>query len=100
MAATANIITATKNDVLMVPSASVQTQNGTSTVRVLKNGKVQEVNVEIGLSSSSQVEITSGLSEGDTVITSITTSTSTNQSRGQTSVFGGGGGGGIMRIGR
>ncbi len=97
MAATANIITATKNDVLLVPSAAIQTQNGSSYVRVLKNGQPTNVPVSIGLSSTSQTEITSGLKEGDTVVTGVISSGTTNQNSQRTSVFGGGR---IMRIGR
>ena len=45
--------------------------------------------METGLSSDTETEITSGLSEGDTVVTNIVSSTSTQQSNGQTqSAFG------------
>ena len=101
MSATANIITATKNDVLLVPTAAVQTQNDQTYVRVLKNGKIQQVDVETDLSSSTQIEITSGLSEGDNVITSTVSSTTSGSST-STSPFssfgrGGFGGGGAVR---
>ncbi len=98
MAATAAIITAIKDNVLLVPSAAVQTQNSSSFVRVLKNGKLTMVPVTTGLSSSTQTEIDSGLSEGDTVVTSISSRTGNSSSRSTSSPFGGGGG--IMRIGR
>jgi len=99
MSATANIITATKNDVLLVPTAAVQTQNDQTYVRLLKNGKPQQVNVETGLSSSTQIEITSGLSEGDNVITSTVSSTTSTSSTSTSpfSSFGRGVGGGIRR---
>lgn len=99
MSTTANIITATKNDVLLVPTAAVQTQNDQTYVRVLKNGKPQQVNVETGLSSSTQIEITSGLSEGDNVITSTVSSTTSGSSTSASpfSSFGRGVGGGIRR---
>ena len=81
MAASASIITATKNDALMVPSSSVQqNQDGSSYVQIMKNGKPTEVIVEIGLSSDAQTEIISGVSEGDTIVTATiqaTTTTST-----------------------
>lgn len=97
MTANASIIIQTKNDVLLVPSAAIQTQAGQSFVRILKDGKEQEVNVQTGLSSDTQVEIISGLNEGDTVITG-TVSQSSGQSSG--SIFGGGfGGGGAFRPG-
>ena len=109
MAASASIITEIKSDVLIVPVSAVTTQNGQSAVQVMKNGQVQEVTVETGLASDTQIEIVSGLSEGDAVVTA-TVARNTN-SGGQTqtpSVFGGfgggnrnfGGGGGAVRITR
>ncbi len=92
MSATANIITNIKNDVLTVPSTSVQTVSGQPTVRVLKNGQMSNVIVETGLTSDTQTEIISGLSEGETVVTSLITSTS--GSSGSSSPFSGG-----LRIG-
>jgi macrolide-specific efflux system membrane fusion protein len=97
MAATADIITQSKTDVLYVPSSAVHSQNGIYYVEVLKNGKTQQVNVETGISSSSDTEIVSGLSEGDVVVTgTISSTTSSTQSR---SVFstGGFGGGAVLR---
>jgi membrane fusion protein, macrolide-specific efflux system len=93
MTTQASIITEIKNDIVLVPSSAVQTQNGQSTVRIMKNGKVEQINVETGLSSSTQTEIISGVAEGDTIITSNSTTSGTGQTRtsGQTtSVFGGG----------
>lgn len=69
MAATANILLDNKDNVLVIPSSAITTQNGQSIVRVFKNGQVQEVPVEAGLSSDIQTEIKSGLSEGDEVVT-------------------------------
>lgn len=102
MTASASIITDMKNDVLLIPSSAVQTQNGQATVRVVKNGKTESVNVETGLSSSTQIEIVSGLSEGETVVTSALSTSGTSQSRSsQTqSPFSGLGGGGAFRQGR
>lgn len=95
MAASANIITQTKHDVLLVPTSSVQTQDGVSTVRVMKNNEVQQIAVEVGLSSDTQTEVVSGIVEGDTVVTSVSTSTSGTTSQGQSifSSFGRTGGG-------
>jgi len=94
MAATANIILETKDNVLIIPTSALQTQNGQTTVRVLKNGQVQSVVVEAGLASESQMEIISGLVEGDVVITATLSTSQTRSSGG--SPFGGGGG--FMRI--
>jgi RND family efflux transporter MFP subunit len=85
MSATANIILETKDNVLLVPSSAVRVQGEQNIVRVLKDKKEQAVVVETGLTSDSQTEILSGLSEGDEVITSVVTTTT----RQGTSVFGG-----------
>jgi len=90
MSATANIILEVKDNVLLVPSSAIQKQNDQNVVKVMKGKQQQAVNVEVGLSSDTQTEIISGLSEGDEIITS-TSSTSSNQSGG--SVFSGGGAG-------
>ena len=79
MTASATIITQTKDDIILVPSAAVQTQNGQSTVRVMKNDKIEDINVETGLTSGTQTEITSGISEDDVVVTSITASSRNGQ---------------------
>jgi macrolide-specific efflux system membrane fusion protein len=102
MSAQANIITATKDNVLLVPVSAVQTQNGEMTVRVLKNGQISQSPIVTGLASDTQTEIISGLAEGDTVVTSITSAqTGTGQTQ---SIFGGFGGnravGGAVRVGR
>lgn len=104
MAVSAKIITNVKNDVVLVPSAAVATSNGQSSVRVLQNGNPVSVNVEVGDSNDTQTEITSGVSEGETVITGITGGS--RSSTGTTSPFGGGFGrgvggfGGGVRVGR
>lgn len=108
MAVNATIITDIKDSVILVPSAAVQTTNGQSTVRVMRNGQVTQVQVEVGGSNDTQTEITSGLSEGDVVITSSATSINGAGSQGATSPFGNtrggfggtGGGGGQMFIQR
>ena len=95
MTANSNIITQVKDNVLLVPVSAVQTQNGESTVRILKNGQIQNVTVETGLSSATQTEIVSGLSEGESVVTGNGTTTgrdTSNQNRSPFSGFGGGGG--------
>ncbi len=96
MSTTANIITGVDNNVLLVPSAAVQTVGSTSTVNVVKNGTVTPTQIQIGASNDTQTEITSGLSEGDTVaIGYTTTSKSSNNTTSPFSrgIFGGGVGG-------
>lgn len=96
MAVSANIITSTKTDVLLVPSSAVQSSTNGSYVQVQKDGKITDVAVEIGDSNDTQTEIKSGLSEGDVVITSTISNTSSNttttRNSGNNSPFGGTGG--------
>jgi multidrug efflux pump subunit AcrA (membrane-fusion protein) len=78
MTATANIITKVDDNVLLVPSSAVSTVGTASTVKVMKNGQVSTASVQIGDTSDSQTVITSGLSEGETIVTStISTATTT-----------------------
>ena len=106
MAVSASVITARKNDVLMVPTSSVQqSTDGTNYVQVMKNGKVIDVIVEVGLSSDTQTEIISGLSEGDTVVTATIQSgtTGTTSTTSPFSAIGGarsGASGAAFRMGR
>ena len=91
MALTANIIIDSKSDVLIVPSQAVKSQNGQSSVVIIRNGQEMSVTVEIGIFNDTQTEILSGLNEGDIVITGTTTSKNQDiQERGG-SMFGGGG---------
>ncbi|MCD7756962.1 MAG: hypothetical protein LUH45_02135 [Clostridiales bacterium] len=55
--------------------------------------------METGLSTSSQVEITSGLSEGDTVYYNVTESDATSDETSMSDMFGGMGGGGNFDAG-
>lgn len=90
MTVTTNIILETKTDVLKVSSAAITTQNGTNYIKVLKDEKEVNLPVEIGISSDSEVEIISGVSEGDTVITNTISSSKTTTTQTK-SVFGGSG---------
>ncbi len=104
MNASASIITQTKDNVLLIPTSAVLRQNSQSFVRVIRNGTVTQISVEIGLSSDSQTEVVAGLNEGDTIVTSITTSSTSRNSQNQSpfGLFGGNRsfGGGTFRIQR
>lgn len=89
MTATAEIIIEIKESVLWVPSQAVRTQAGQTIVKVLVNGRSQERQVEVGLETTSQAEIISGLSKGETVVVSEVVT-------GEETTFGGGGMRGIM----
>ena len=58
-----------KQDVLRIPRGAVKKNNGNKIVKVLKGNNVEERQVEVGLEGSDYIEIISGLSEGEEVIT-------------------------------
>lgn len=88
MALNAEIIIASIDDTIIVPSSAIQTKNGQSTVQILKDGKVSTVVVEVGLSNDTQTAIVSGVNDGDMVVTSSTTGTTKATTGSSTSVFG------------
>jgi len=91
MSVTATIITNVLNDVIMVPTSSIQTINGQSIIKIMKNGKVSETPVETGESNSTQTVIISGINATDEVITNAVNSSTAKTTQG-TSVFGSFGG--------
>ncbi|MFH0829134.1 MAG: efflux RND transporter periplasmic adaptor subunit [Candidatus Kerfeldbacteria bacterium] len=79
MSVNAVITTNVKQDVLCVTSTAVKSQSdGTSYVQVMVDGTPASRTVTTGVSSDTATEITSGLSEGDTVVTQTITSSSSS----------------------
>ncbi|MCX6809364.1 MAG: efflux RND transporter periplasmic adaptor subunit [Candidatus Berkelbacteria bacterium] len=87
MSLTATVTTDVKQDVLMVANSAVKTQtDGTKYVQIMQNGKPVSQTVEVGKSNDTETEITSGLKEGDTVVTqTVTSSTSSSSASGPSS---------------
>lgn len=100
MAVSANIITDIQSDVLLVPSTAIQSLNEQNIVQIMKDGVVSSVNVEIGTANDSETIITSGLSEGDVVVTATVNATQnkTKNTAATTSVFSGMSSGNTMRM--
>jgi RND family efflux transporter MFP subunit len=96
MSADVTVTTATAPNVVAIPSTALSGTAGAYRVRVIDStGQVETRSVEVGLISTSLVEITSGISAGDTVVvgTSSTrtgTSSGTNSGRGGFGIQGGG----------
>ncbi len=90
LTATVSIIIQQKTNVLYIPNQAIKTVNGTATVNVIKDGVTTERTIKTGMSTSKYTEVMEGLSEGEQVVyTRSTSSTSTNR-------LGGGGGGGFL----
>src|SRR2546423_4830460 len=100
MSADVSITVAQAANVLVVPTAALSGSNGNYIVRVLAaDGVATSTPVQVGLVTTSGAEVTSGLSEGQTVITGTVTTTTTgtgttNANRGLGGGLGGGGFGG------
>lgn len=71
-------------DVLVVPASAIKEEKGKKYVQVMVDGKVQNVNVQTGLSDDEKVEIVSGLTAGDQVILPVVkaSGSSSNQNQG------------------
>lgn len=87
MSADIKVILAEKDNVLVVPLSAVQNNKGSDVVSIIKNGKLTGVAVKVGVSNDTQVEILSGLSLNDTVVTGTTSSQPTAPA--STSIFNG-----------
>lgn len=87
MTANLTITTAKKDNVLLVPNTALQPKGAGHSVQVLgADGKtITEVDVQTGLTDGTNTEVTSGLKEGDKVVTNPST-TKTSSGR----LFGGG----------
>src|SRR5512133_251711 len=70
MFAQVRIVTAEKGSALVVPREALVTRGGTSSVFVLKGDSVEARAVRTGMVSGGSVEITSGLTAGEEVVTS------------------------------
>jgi RND family efflux transporter MFP subunit len=100
MTADVTITTASASGVLAVPAAALRGSEGNYTVLVMSaTGTPESKPVTVGLITSSLVEIKSGLSAGDVVVTGTSstqrTTTGTGAGGGGTFVVPGGGGGGF-----
>ncbi len=70
MTANLTIITASKEDVLIIPLRAIKQRADTKFVEVLENNLPAEKKVEVGLKGDSGIEIVSGVNENEEVIIS------------------------------
>lgn len=69
MSVSASIVTDVKENVLLVPNGAVKSDGEGYSVQVLRNGSPERRTVEIGANDATNTEITSGLKDGDKVVT-------------------------------
>lgn len=62
------IVTRRLENALVVPAASIEKDSDRTLVHVLKDGRFQPVEVEVGARSGKHVEILSGVAEGDRIL--------------------------------
>jgi HlyD family secretion protein len=78
MTVTVNIIVAQRTGVLLVPNGAITTQGGQNYVQVISStGTTEQRAIQIGISNWQYTEVTEGLSEGEKVLVSGTSTTST-----------------------
>jgi len=94
MSVSAVITTDVKQDIVYVPNSAVKSNDTSNYVLLMKDDKPSNQTVTVGIANDSYTEITSGLSEGDTVVTqTITASTRTSSTTSKSSSSGSGLGG-------
>ena len=94
LGATLSIITDGKSNVLQVPDAAIKSFGGKKIVMVEKNGEEVQTEITTGLDDGANSEVLTGISEGDKVKITITTSSASNTTQSGFGALSGIGGGG------
>ena len=89
MMADVEIVTADQEGALIVPLRSVHTEEGQSYVYRMAGAQIERVEVELGLMTDTEIEITAGLEEGD-VVSVVAASSGENSNRFMPPFMGGG----------
>lgn len=71
-----------RENVLLIPTRAVRSQNNQKIVTVVSQGKSVQKTIETGLSGDTMIEVTHGLNEGDAVAVNQTQTTTSNRSGG------------------
>ncbi|MFA6096382.1 MAG: efflux RND transporter periplasmic adaptor subunit [Candidatus Paceibacterota bacterium] len=71
MTANLDILTAKKENVLMIPFQALKEDGSRKYVQIVENGKLTDVNIEMGLKGDINIEVLSGLFEGQSVVTFV-----------------------------
>jgi multidrug efflux pump subunit AcrA (membrane-fusion protein) len=94
MTAEVAIVVQSASNVLLLPSAAITTTGNVSTVNVLSKGVQKTVTVTLGIVGTSFTQVTSGVSEGETIVEPTASVSAASSSGTTTGGFGGGGFGG------
>jgi HlyD family secretion protein len=96
MSAEVTVVTDSREDVLVVPVTAISGSGANATARVPDgDGGIEQVAVELGLVAARDVEVVSGLAEGDEVVTGVVLPEQEDDSDAATTgVLGGGAAGG------
>ena len=71
MTANLDIMTAKRDNVLMIPFQALKDKDDQKYVQILKNNMARDIFVEVGLKGDVNLEITNGLTEGQEVVTFV-----------------------------
>jgi HlyD family secretion protein len=73
MSADVDVIVAVREDTVFVPPTAVQGRGAERVVYVVKDGVAHKRTIEVGIATWEAVEVKSGLSQGEAVVTSLST---------------------------
>jgi len=99
MSTNVTVVVAMVNNVLHVPTSAVRGNGTTATVAVMKSGKQSSAPVTVGVRGDQDVEISSGLADGDVVVVSSGSTSRASTTGTGVSRVGGGGFGGFGGLG-
>jgi len=71
MTANLDILTAKKENVLMIPFQALKEESTRKYVQIVEDGKLKDIDIEIGLKGDVNIEVLKGLSEGQQVVTFV-----------------------------
>jgi HlyD family secretion protein len=80
MTARVSVHVGESKNVLIIPLSAIKQAKGQQYVQVMKDGKTQNVNVQLGLASDDRVEVAGGLKDGDQIVLSTAAKPQTTQS--------------------
>jgi HlyD family secretion protein len=71
MSATGQIVTESRQDIVAIPPRAIRRHATDQVVDVRRNGTVEEQVIATGLSDANNVEVLSGLNEGDVLVVPV-----------------------------